>query len=815
MVPERGHAQENVGCSEQSAAHATEYVAKAGIELRGIRDGVFAPMDTNLNPVANTGEPKVFYNKTNGESYRFLEEPVALQRQAPMIQKVLKTIEFPQVQYVDEIVDEPVVMQGQVPTAQTGQRTVDMSQVQFPDRVADVPVVSRRHVPGQPIREEIVEAIRVVNSDDVPLNIYRGILLENKILCVIKKHVTKCLEMLAEIAELRDAYKEFHEQLVKCMKLGIDEDSTVGVKTAEVLRFNTSKSGDKRINFKEYVYYMTQEQNDVYHIPGESIAMMSSPFEENLHKKGPEEFHVAEPMDEYAVYQFKESDGTKLNPTTKEGLNFGDENEEKTPEELKSKLKPSMKLMKDVLGDKAEMVIEGLNADFEPLTKLMKHILVDKSEKAMVSDRIVDSPCVLTTSEYGWSAKMERIMEAQALRDNSITSHMVSKKTTEVNPTHSIMMELKSQQDLHGYRQQQQDQLTKQSTRQERGGERKKERNREGKRGRSEQEEERDQEGRKEEERRVEERGSEQVKKDVTDWTVVTRKKKRKMVQIFVKADGSRATPMEENLSDDKVEDILRQVQNDEDAYVTLHGRVLKRGEKLKSCGVTDGCTVQVTSRLRGGGKHKDKRGQKEKKRAAKPKGPEQDSKEEPMSDERLAHRECNQDEVFRMTEANEEFQKMIMEGSDSEVEERIQYYLTTFQEWMRWEEERMEEFEERIRRMVEERRRGKVSGKAKQGQNARQELSKQEKRVRVGDEEQSEETRAESTDEPEVTGRLVEVRTGPGSAGLVRGGDERHLADESSRKGKGKGNGEKASMKAKEEREAKEHNRSSRSRTQ
>ena len=120
-------------------------------------------------------------------------------------------------------------------------------------------------------------------------------------------------------------------------------------------------------------------------------------------------------MDEYAVYQFKESDGKKLKLPTKEGLNLGDENEEKTLEELKAK--------------------------FKPPTKLMKHILADKVEKAMVSDRIVDSPCVLTTSEYGWSTKMERIMESQALRDNSMTSHMVSKKTTEVNPTHSIMME--------------------------------------------------------------------------------------------------------------------------------------------------------------------------------------------------------------------------------------------------------------------------------------------------------------------------------------------------------------------------------------
>ena len=131
--------QDNVSCNEQPATHATEYVAKAGTELRGIRDGTFAPMDTNLDPAVNAGELKMFYCKVNGDYKRFPG-----QGQALTTQKVLETVEFPQVQHVDEIVDEPVVMQGQVPTTQTVQKTVEASQVQFPDRVADVPVVSRR-----------------------------------------------------------------------------------------------------------------------------------------------------------------------------------------------------------------------------------------------------------------------------------------------------------------------------------------------------------------------------------------------------------------------------------------------------------------------------------------------------------------------------------------------------------------------------------------------------------------------------------------------------------------------------------------------
>ena len=550
---------------------------------------------------------------------------------------------------------------------------------------------------------------------------------------------------------MKDDWKKSYEQRNKCMRPGISEDSAVG---------------DEQDNSEEYVDRTKEGQNDMYYLTGESIAVVySSLFEENLRRKGHEELHVADPMEEYTVYQFKESNGTKRNPTPKKGLNLGDDDEKKTPEGLKTEFKPLAELTKDVLGDKAEMVI--------------------------VSDRIVDFPCVLTTSEYGRPGKMERVMEARSLRDNSMTSHMVSTKTMEVNPTHSIMMELKKKADVGAaWRQQHKSskhQPTKQSTRQERGGERKKERNREGIRGRSEQEEERDQEGRKEEERKVEERGSEQVERDAMDWTVVTRsRRKQRRVQIFVKVNGSKASPVEVSLTDDKVEDVLRQVQNDEDVYVTMHGRMLKKGEKLKSCGVTDGCTIQVTSRMRGGGRHKDKKSRVENKQA---------KSQEPVRNEGPAILESEKEAVIQMLEETEEYRKIVEEvsgGSDVDVEWKMRYWASKLRErpgadilecGLRWavEARRKEMGEEKRQQEQEEQRRR---------QNARQEESKQGKQVRFGDEEQFEETRAESTDEQKVTDGLAEVRTGRGSAGLVRGGDERCRADETSRKGKGKGNG-------------------------
>merc|ERR1719310_556676 len=232
----------------------------------------------------------------------------------------------------------------------------------------------------------------VVDSEDMPLNISRETLQQNKILRVIKKNlVKKCLEMFAEISEKKDDYKKFYEQFSKNIKLGIHEDSTNRMKVAELMRYHTSKSGDEQISLKEYVDRMKEGQSDIYYITGESIASVSSsPFIETLRKKGLEVIYMVDPVDEYAVQQLKEFDGKKLKSVTKEGLDIEDEDEKKKLEELK--------------------------AEFEPLSKLMKEVLGDKVEKVVVSSRMADSPCVLTTSEYGWSANMERIMKAQALR---------------------------------------------------------------------------------------------------------------------------------------------------------------------------------------------------------------------------------------------------------------------------------------------------------------------------------------------------------------------------------------------------------------
>merc|ERR1719407_414262 len=259
----------------------------------------------------------------------------------------------------------------------------------------------------------------VVDSEDLPLNISRETLQQNKILRVIKKNlVKKCLEMFTEIAEKKDDYKKFYEQFGKNLKLGIHEDSTNRAKLADLLRYQTSKSGDESISLKEYCDRMKEGQTDIYYITGESVQQVSSsPFIEGLRKKGLEVLYTVDPIDEYCVQQLKEYDGKKLKSVTKEGLDLDTEEEKKKTEELK--------------------------AEYEPLCKLIKEVLGDKVEKVLIGTRIAESPVVLVTSEHGWSANMERIMKAQALRDSSMSSYMVSKKTMEINPNHSIMSELK------------------------------------------------------------------------------------------------------------------------------------------------------------------------------------------------------------------------------------------------------------------------------------------------------------------------------------------------------------------------------------
>jgi molecular chaperone HtpG len=260
----------------------------------------------------------------------------------------------------------------------------------------------------------------VVDSEDLPLNISRETLQQNKILKVIRKNIVKkAIELFNEIAENKEDYLKFYENFGKNLKYGIHDDSTNRDKLADLLRYHSTKSGADLISLKDYVTRVKEGQDKIYYLCGETKKTVeSAPFLEAIKKRGIEVLLMADPMDEYAMQQLKEYDGKKFVNVSKEGLSLA------TDEEEKKKL-------------------EELKKETEALCTLIKETLGDKVEKVTTSERLSDSPCVIVTGEHGWTANMERIMKAQALRNTGTGSYMVSKKTLEINPTHPIISELR------------------------------------------------------------------------------------------------------------------------------------------------------------------------------------------------------------------------------------------------------------------------------------------------------------------------------------------------------------------------------------
>jgi len=264
----------------------------------------------------------------------------------------------------------------------------------------------------------------VVDSDDLPLNVSRETLQQNKLLKVIKKKlVRKALDMIKKLKDSsKEDYDKFWKEYSTNLKLGVIEDSTNRTRIAKLVRFTTSNSETESTTLEEYVERMKEGQTHIYFVgAGSKDEAVKSPFVERLLKKGYEVLYLVEPIDEYCIQSLPEFDGKKFQNVAKEGL------------EIDS-------------GEDAKKKNEEMAKDLEPLLNWLKEdALKDKIEKAVVSQRLASTPCALVASQYGWSGNMERIMKAQAYKkseDSMNSFYATQKKTLEINPRHPLVKEL-------------------------------------------------------------------------------------------------------------------------------------------------------------------------------------------------------------------------------------------------------------------------------------------------------------------------------------------------------------------------------------
>merc|ERR1719335_1493337 len=213
-------------------------------------------------------------------------------------------------------------------------------------------------------------------------------------------------------------YTKFWKAFGKYIKMGLIEDAANRTRLAKLLRYATSKSGDKEISLEDYVANMKEDQKNIYYISGEDKeSLLKSPSVEKLLSRDIEIIFMTDSVDEYTVQHLTEFEGKRLINASREGLKLDDSDKDKKREEKYKEM-------------------------FKPLLDFLKETLGKKVEKVQISKHLVQSPVVVLSADYGWTAQMEKVMKSQAFADQSKFEFMKSKRMFEINPRHPMIVEL-------------------------------------------------------------------------------------------------------------------------------------------------------------------------------------------------------------------------------------------------------------------------------------------------------------------------------------------------------------------------------------
>lgn len=248
----------------------------------------------------------------------------------------------------------------------------------------------------------------VIETDDIPLNISRETLQQNKVMKIIGKNIVKkIIEIFSSISDDSEKFRIFYEQYSKQIKIGIHEDTTNRTKLASLLRYETSKSNGDLISLDEYIDNLVEGQSDIYYMTSDSIKSVEvSPFLNYYKKNNYEVLFMVDVLDEYVTQQLRDYKEKKLVCITKNSTT--EDNQE----------------------------------EYKQVCNYFKSILQDQVEKIVVSNKVIDFPCIISTPEYSWTSNMQRIASSQT-NSKADTMQFMSKKILEINNEHEIIIKIK------------------------------------------------------------------------------------------------------------------------------------------------------------------------------------------------------------------------------------------------------------------------------------------------------------------------------------------------------------------------------------